>query len=179
MRVVFGNGLLRSAAVLAALGLAAPALAADGTRTAVAEMADAEGQNVGRVTLTEPKDGQGIIVEATLSDLTPGVHAIHIHETGKCDPPDFKSAGGHFNPTSKKHGIVDPEGMHAGDLPNLSVPESGRVEVSMFADRFRLDDTLFDADGAAVVVHANADDYRTDPAGDAGPRVACGVIEKK
>lgn len=173
------KALLQSAAILASLGFAASAVAEDTTRTARAELANADGMNVGTVTLTEAVGGQGVVVDATLSDLPPGVHAIHVHAIGKCDPPDFKSAGGHYNPSNKEHGIENPKGMHAGDLPNFFVPESGDIHIQMFATLLRLDDKLFDEDGAAMVIHAEADDYRTDPSGDAGPRLACGVIKMK
>ncbi len=140
-------------------------------------MENADGENVGAVTLSEPLRGRGVIVDALLVNLPSGAHAFHIHETGECTPPDFTSAGGHYNPTNKKHGIANPDGMHAGDLPNIYVPLSGELQDEMFAMQMSLDENLFDEDGASIVIHANPDDYRTDPAGDAGPRIACGVIK--
>jgi Cu-Zn family superoxide dismutase len=173
---------LRNSAILASLGVIAAAVSAGAESHAMlgatAKMADADGNDVGVVTFNAPIDGQGVVVEATLVNLPAGTHAIHVHETGKCDAPDFKSAGGHLNPDGKKHGILNPEGMHAGDLPNLFVPESGEIHQEMFATKLTLDDAMFDDDGAAVIIHAGADDYKTDPAGDAGGRIACGVIEK-
>lgn len=146
---------------------------------AVAVLKNAKGQKVGTVTLTEAP--HGVMVKGELMHLSPGPHAIHIHETGKCEAPKFTSAGGHFNPAHKQHGFMVPEGMHAGDLPNLIVPANGQIHFEYFDPNASLsgDNTVFDADGAAVVVHAKADDYKSQPAGDAGDRVACGVIEKK
>lgn len=181
MKVLGTTRLLRNTALVATLGFFAAAGAAGADSHILggtAKMADADGNSVGVVTFNEPIDAPGVVVEATLVNLPAGTHAIHVHETGKCDAPDFESAGGHFNPDDKKHGILSPEGMHAGDLPNLFVPESGEIHQEMFATNLTLDETLFDDDGAAVIIHANADDYETDPAGDAGSRIACGVIEK-
>lgn len=143
------------------------------SKTARAELKDQKGQSVGEVTLTETP--HGVLVKGTLSDIPAGEHAIHIHETGKCEAP-FKSAGGHLNPDKKKHGVLAPEGKHAGDLPNLHVDASGKVQFDIFAHGLKLKDVQ-DQDGAAVVVHASADDYRSDPAGDAGDRIACGVVQ--
>jgi Cu-Zn family superoxide dismutase len=145
-------------------------------RIAVATMISPEGDDLGTVTLYEPNNGVGVVVDARLINMPAGAHAFHIHETGRCDAPDFKSAGGHANPSGKKHGIASAEGMHAGDLPNIHVPENGSLRVEMFATLIRLDSSLYDADGAAIVIHAGPDDYSTDPAGDAGARIACGVI---
>ena len=149
---------------------------ADAQQKASADIKDATGKKVGEAIL-EQVDG-GLKISATFSGLPPGPHAFHIHEIGKCDPP-FESAGGHFNPTGKKHGKDNPAGPHAGDLPNLDVPQSGGVKVEITAKNVSLDGSrggLLDADGAALVVHEGADDYKSDPAGNAGKRLACGVI---
>jgi len=140
------------------------------------ELKDLQGKVVGTVLLVDTP--HGILLRGALSGLPPGTHAIHFHETGKCEPP-FKSAGGHFNPTRKAHGVMDPAGPHAGDLPNLVVPKEGELEFELFAEALTLADgpnTVLDADGTALVLHAKPDDYRTQPAGDSGDRIACGVI---
>jgi superoxide dismutase, Cu-Zn family len=118
----------------------------------------------------------GLIVTARFTGLPEGVRAFHIHAVGACEPP-FQSAGGHFNPDGHEHGMENPQGMHAGDLPNLHVPASGELTVEYFVVGLSLDD-LFDDDGTSFVVHDGADDYATDPAGDAGPRIACGVVSR-
>lgn len=157
--------------VMLALSLAAaPALAA------TAEFIDREGRNVGTAALTEA--GQGVIIRAELQELPEGWHGLHIHQTGKCDGPDFKSAGGHFNPGRAKHGFKGEHGPHAGDLPNIYVQSDGTAKLEIFTDHASLggDDGILDADGSALVIHAGADDYRTDPAGASGDRIACAVI---
>ena len=138
-------------------------------------MMNANGESVGAVTLSQTP--QGTLLHATLENLPAGAHAFHVHAVGVCEPP-FKSAGGHFNPAGKKHGISNPEGMHAGDMPNIHVPDSGALEIEVLNTQLRLDDALFDEDGASIVIHEGPDDYVTDPAGAAGPRIACGVIGK-
>ncbi|MDX1513940.1 MAG: superoxide dismutase family protein [Gammaproteobacteria bacterium] len=159
--------------LFAAIALGAAGAQAQGTATAT--LKDAGGQTVGEVLLTE--GGYGTLLQVTLRGLPPGTHAFHVHAVGTCEPP-FTSAGGHYNPTGSKHGFLDRDGMHAGDLPNVHVPSSGELKFDVFAPRVRLDAALFDADGAAIVMHQGADDYKSDPAGAAGPRIACGVIEK-
>jgi Cu-Zn family superoxide dismutase len=143
---------------------------------AKAMVKDAQGKDVGEITFEQT--AKGVVVKGTLSNLPPGQHAFHIHETGKCDAPDFKTAGGHFNPTKKAHGIMSPKGKHEGDLPNLYVGQDGRTQFDTFAQNGLKLKQLFDKDGSAVMVHTKEDDYFTDPTGDAGGRIACGVVEK-
>jgi Cu-Zn family superoxide dismutase len=121
----------------------------------------------------------GVLVRLILTKAAPGIHAFHVHAVGKCEGPEFTSAGSHFNPTNKKHGLLSKEGPHSGDLPNVIVPDSGALTVEVVIPHVTLkegDQTLADADGSALVLHAGADDYTTDPTGNAGGRVACGVI---
>jgi Cu-Zn family superoxide dismutase len=147
--------------------------------SATATLKNAAGEEVGTATLTT-RNGT-VLINATFSKLPPGTHALHIHTTGTCTAPDFTSAGGHFNPAGKKHGKDNPEGAHAGDLPNFEVDASGAGKASTTVPGVTLGDgpdSLFHTGGTALVVHGAADDYKTDPTGNAGPRIACGVIEK-
>ncbi len=137
---------------------------------------DSQGKDVGEITFEQTP--QGVLVRGNLSNLPPGQHAFHVHETGKCDAPDFKTAGAHFNPAKKAHGILSPKGRHHGDLPNLYVGQDGRVQFDTFAQHGLTVKSMFDKDGSSVMIHTKEDDYHTDPTGDAGGRIACGVVEK-
>jgi superoxide dismutase, Cu-Zn family len=121
----------------------------------------------------------GVLVRLALTKAAPGAHAFHVHAVGKCEGPEFTTAGGHFNPMNKKHGLLSADGSHTGDLPNVIVSDSGAVIDETVIPHVTLtagDHTLADADGSALVLHAGADDYTTDPTGNAGGRMACGVI---
>ena len=156
-----------------ALGLGSTAYAAD---KASAVLKDKDGKEVGKVELTDTPSG--VLLRLVLDGVTPGDHAFHVHAVGKCEPPDFKSAGPHFNTDETKHGLMNAEGPHSGDMPNLHVPDSGKLTVEVLNEMVTLDaeQALLDDDGSAIVVHAVADDYATDPAGNAGDRIACGVV---
>jgi superoxide dismutase, Cu-Zn family len=156
----------------AAWGQAAPA-------PAHADMMNAKGEKIGTATLTQVPGG--VRVEASLTQLPPGVHALHIHTTGRCEAPGFMSAGGHFNPSMRQHGKDNALGAHAGDLPNFEVDAQGKAQVTVTAEGVTLGEgsnSLFHTGGTALMVHAGADDYKTDPTGNAGARLACGVIQK-
>lgn len=155
---------------------APPATAA---ATASATINDAMGKTIGMASLRETMSG--VLIKVDLTGAPVGEHAIHVHTTGKCDAPMFTTAGGHFAPGMTKHGLLAPGGPHAGDLPNIYVPADGKLSVEILEPNVTLaagPRSLLDADGAAIVLHATADDYMTDPAGNAGGRIACGVINK-
>lgn len=139
----------------------------------------AEGNSLGEVELLQMADGVQVI--ANVKGLPAGQYAMHLHAVGRCAGPDFASAGPHFNPAGKQHGRDNPQGAHAGDLPNLAIGDKGTGDMNLMLPGLRLADgaaPLLDGDGAAVVLHAKADDYRSDPAGNAGTRIACGEIRK-
>ena len=117
----------------------------------------------------------GVSFRVTANGLPHGIHGIHVHSVGRCDPPDFASAGGHWNPAARKHGFSNPAGHHAGDLPNVEVAANGVLSATVVLPGTSMA-TLLDADGASIVVHAAADDYATDPSGNSGARIACAVI---
>jgi Cu-Zn family superoxide dismutase len=142
------------------------------------QLVNAQGQAIGTATLAEQPDGKvKLMVQAR--GLTPGKHGIHIHAVGRCDPPGFTTAGPHYNPLARKHGLDSAEGAHAGDLPNLEADASGTVRYVAETDRVTLGagpTSVLDADGSTIVIHAQPDDQRTDPAGNSGDRVLCGRI---
>ena len=162
------------AALLAVTVLVLPARAAE---QAMAQMHGLKGESLGTLRLSQTP--AGVLIRGELSGLPAGSHAFHIHGTGKCEPP-FASAGGHFNPTHHAHGFESAMGGHAGDMPNVTVPAAGKATIETVNDRVTLADgkpnSLLGGQGTAFVVHAGADDYHSDPAGNAGGRIACGVI---
>ncbi|WP_246945778.1 superoxide dismutase family protein [Bacillus pinisoli] len=141
------------------------------------ELKNADGDSHGYATLTEKADGLQVTV--ALTGLEPGPHAIHFHEKGVCEGPNFESAGGHYNPDDKDHGLLNPDGAHAGDLPNIVAEPDGTVKAEFMANGVTLKEgrtTLFIKEGTSLIVHEKADDGMSQPAGDAGKRIACGVI---
>ena len=160
-----------------AIGQAQEALDRAGSATAAATLRDAAGQTVAEARLSETP--HGVLLELTATGLAPGVHGLHVHAVGRCDGSGFESAGGHFNPDGREHGFLNPRGPHAGDLPNVHVPASGKLSVEYLLTGVTLgagERSLRDGDGSAIMIHAGQDDYRSDPAGHAGGRQACGVV---
>lgn len=175
--------MLRTVVLLAAplaLGACATSLAppAGDDIVGVADLRTSSGQSAGTATVVAI--GNSLVVDVAARNLPAGSKGFHLHTTGQCDAPDFQSAGGHLNPFNKDHGFSDPGGAHLGDLPNLDVEPSGvtRARFNLTGSREQILPYLFDADGTAVMIHAQPDDYVTDPSGDAGSRIACGVLRR-
>jgi Cu-Zn family superoxide dismutase len=149
------------------------------SKSAHADIVNAQGQKIGTAKLLAAK--HGVRIEFDISQLPPGVHGVHVHNVGKCEGPDFTSAGPHLNPYAKKHGRDNPEGPHAGDLLNIEVKVDGTAKATLRDTMVTLADgpnSVFHSGGTAIVIHAKEDDYKTDPAGNSGPRIACGVIQR-
>jgi len=172
------NSLTRLKLVSAGLLLAAlaPAIGAEPSLMAHAQIKDQKGDHVGTADLLQTRGG--LLIKLALQNMKAGQQAVHLHEVGRCEPP-FTTAGAHFNPAHQKHGMLVGEG-HAGDLPNLHIPDSGALEVEFLTTKVTLEqgkpNSLLDQDGTSLVIHATSDDYQSDPAGDSGDRIACGVI---
>jgi Cu-Zn family superoxide dismutase len=171
---------LRAVTAILLVGGCTTAAVDSSARRGQAVLRDKTGQEVGLATLTEQVDG--VQIEISAKGLSPGAKGLHIHGVGKCDPPDFASAGAHMNPTGKKHGRLNPEGSHAGDLPNLVVSADGTASIDAITKAATLrpgvPGSLFGEGGTSLVIHAQADDEKTDPTGNSGARIARGVITR-
>jgi len=165
------------AAVLLALAFPYSAAAQSGAESATAAIKDGSGRNVGTASLTQTS--AGVLLGLSLRGIAPGEHAVHIHNVGSCEAPSFESAGAHFNPGNAHHGMMAGTG-HAGDMPNLHIPPNGVLDTELVNAAITLDkgkpSSVFHSGGTSIVIHAGKDDYATDPAGNAGNRIACGVI---
>lgn len=154
--------------------------ASEKIKQATADIKNAQGETIGKAKFKQTKKGVQIDVE--VSKLPEGTHAIHVHEAGKCEGPDFKSAGAHYTAQGKEHGLENPKGPHWGDLPNLEVKKNGKAKFKATTDRVSLaagENSLLKEGGTSIVIHADADDQKSQPAGNAGGRIACGVLTAK
>lgn len=165
--------MLAATALLAGCATTAPIGGGD---SAGANLAEPGGRVVGRATVAQESGGARVVIE--VENMAAGTYGAHIHRTGRCEGPAFESAGAHWNPTGQQHGFRNPSGRHRGDLPNLVVGANGRgrLAFTIRAAQVRGENGMLDADGAAIMLHAQPDDYRTDPSGNSGARIACGVL---
>jgi Cu-Zn family superoxide dismutase len=171
------DGMMRILSSIAVATMLAPA--ALSAQMKHVDIKDAKGNSIG-MAMISPAKGGGVSVELTLKGLPPGEHGVHLHSIAKCEPP-FKSAGEHFNPAKKKHGLSNPEGPHAGDMPNITVAANGSVSTTITNKNVTMGaepNSIYAGGGTALVIHENADDLKTDPAGNAGNPIACGAITK-
>lgn len=173
----FIRSIMGGCAVFALAGALAQAQSV--SERASATLKTADGEAAGSVSLAQTPNG--VLLTATLTSLPPGEHGFHIHETGSCEP-DFASAGGHFAPAGAAHGVLSPDGAHAGDMPNIYIGADGALKIEVLNPQISLlpdgEGYLFDEDGAAILIHSGGDDYASQPSGAAGNRIACGAIEK-
>lgn len=179
---IVGTIMMSSVIILSACGKNGAKLpvSGDNGKAIKVSIVNTEGNDIGQAVLTEAADGLTFKIKA--EGLPPGEHGIHVHEKGECTPPSFESAGSHFNPTDKEHGFNNLKGFHLGDLPNVEVGPDGRLEAVVTTAELTLkpsqQNSILDNDGSALVIHEKADDYKTDPSGNSGDRIACGVINK-